>query len=203
MGDQAGRARILASQDAPRDALVWSPAATWKLSGASASGTGMTLTVGDKAPNFTLPRSTGEPFTLSDVVGQRTVVLFFYPKDDTPGCTVEACTFRDNYEAFVEAGAEVVGVSSDSGASHDALREQAQAADDAPDRRRTARCARSTASVRRWASSRAGRRSSSTGAARSSTFSRPSCASRPTWSRRSRWSRGSSVPSAVPARPQP
>ena len=79
----------------------------------------MTLTAGDKAPNFTLPRSTGEAFTLSDVLGARTVVLFFYPKDDTPGCTVEACTFRDNYEAFVEAGAEVVGVSSDSGASHD------------------------------------------------------------------------------------
>ena len=81
----------------------------------------MTLTVGDKAPNFTLPRSTGEPFTLAEVLGRRTVVLFFYPKDDTPGCTVEACTFRDNYQAFVEAGAEVVGVSSDSGASHDAF----------------------------------------------------------------------------------
>jgi peroxiredoxin Q/BCP len=78
----------------------------------------MTLTVGDKAPNFTLPKASGEAFTLADVVGRRTVVLFFYPKDDTPGCTVEACTFRDNYEAFVEAGAEVVGVSSDSGASH-------------------------------------------------------------------------------------
>jgi thioredoxin-dependent peroxiredoxin len=81
----------------------------------------MTLTAGDKAPNFTLPRSTGEPFTLSDVLGRRTVVLFFYPKDDTPGCTVEACTFRDNYQAFADAGAEVVGVSSDSGASHDAF----------------------------------------------------------------------------------
>jgi peroxiredoxin Q/BCP len=79
----------------------------------------MTLTAGDKAPNFTLPRSNGEAFTLSDVLGTRTVVLFFYPKDDTPGCTVEACTFRDNYQAFVDAGAEVVGVSSDSGASHD------------------------------------------------------------------------------------
>jgi len=81
----------------------------------------MTLTAGDKAPNFTLPRSSGEAFTLSDIVGKRAVVLFFYPKDDTPGCTVEACTFRDNYEAFVEAGAEVVGVSSDSGASHDSF----------------------------------------------------------------------------------
>jgi thioredoxin-dependent peroxiredoxin len=79
----------------------------------------MTLTAGDKAPDFTLPRSNGADFKLSDVLGSRTVVLFFYPKDNTPGCTVEACTFRDNYTAFVEAGAEVVGVSSDSGASHE------------------------------------------------------------------------------------
>jgi peroxiredoxin Q/BCP len=79
----------------------------------------MTLTAGDKAPNFTLPQSSGETFTLAEVLGRRTVVLFFYPKDDTPGCTVEACTFRDNYQAFVDAGAEVIGVSSDNGASHD------------------------------------------------------------------------------------
>ena len=79
----------------------------------------MTLAIGDKAPNFTLPSSTGNAVTLAEVLGSKAVVLFFYPKDDTPGCTVEACTFRDNYQAFVEAGAEVVGVSSDSGASHD------------------------------------------------------------------------------------
>jgi peroxiredoxin Q/BCP len=79
----------------------------------------MTLDAGDKAPNFTLPKANGETFTLADALGRRTVVLFFYPKDDTPGCTVEACTFRDNYEAFAEAGADVVGVSSDSAASHD------------------------------------------------------------------------------------
>jgi thioredoxin-dependent peroxiredoxin len=79
----------------------------------------MTLDVGDKAPNFTLPKANGETYTLADALGRRAVVLFFYPKDDTPGCTVEACTFRDHYEAFAEAGAEVVGVSSDSGASHD------------------------------------------------------------------------------------
>jgi thioredoxin-dependent peroxiredoxin len=79
----------------------------------------MTLDVGDKAPSFTLPKANGETFSLADAVGRRTVVLFFYPKDDTPGCTVEACTFRDNYEAFVEAGADVVGISSDSAASHD------------------------------------------------------------------------------------
>ncbi len=81
----------------------------------------MTLVVGDKAPSFTLSSATGEPVTLSDVLGRRTVVLFFYPKDDTPGCTVEACTFRDQYEAFVEAGAEVIGISSDSQASHESF----------------------------------------------------------------------------------
>jgi thioredoxin-dependent peroxiredoxin len=79
----------------------------------------MTLVVGDKAPLFSLPAANGAPFSLAEAIGRRTVVLFFYPKDDTPGCTVEACTFRDNYEAFVQAGAEVVGVSSDSGASHE------------------------------------------------------------------------------------
>jgi len=81
----------------------------------------MTLVVGDKAPSFTLPSATGEPITLSDVLGRRTVVLFFYPKDDTPGCTVEACTFRDHSEAFAKAGAEIIGISSDSQASHESF----------------------------------------------------------------------------------
>jgi peroxiredoxin Q/BCP len=72
----------------------------------------------DKAPDFTLPAHDGGTVTLSDIVGRRAVVLFFYPKDDSPGCTVEACRFRDNYEAFAEAGAEVIGISSDSLASH-------------------------------------------------------------------------------------
>jgi peroxiredoxin Q/BCP len=79
----------------------------------------MTLKVGDRAPDFTLPSSGGKSVTLSQLYADKTVVLFFYPKDDTPGCTVEACSFRDSYETFVEAGAEVVGVSSDSIASHD------------------------------------------------------------------------------------
>jgi peroxiredoxin Q/BCP len=64
--------------------------------------------------------------TLSKLVGQRAVVVFFYPKDQTPGCTVEACTFRDQYDAFAEAGAEVVGISSDSVASHEAFRKKHQ-----------------------------------------------------------------------------
>ncbi len=80
----------------------------------------MTLHVGDKAPDFTLPSSTGENVTLSDLTKKagRTVVVFFYPKDDTPGCIAEACGFRDLYEEFTNAGAEVVGISADSSVSH-------------------------------------------------------------------------------------
>ncbi|PJJ60061.1 peroxiredoxin [Hymenobacter chitinivorans] len=76
------------------------------------------LQVGDQAPDFTLTTTSGETFRLSDQRGQRSIVLYFYPKDDTPGCTAEACSFRDQYEDFLELGAEVVGVSSDSEASH-------------------------------------------------------------------------------------
>jgi thioredoxin-dependent peroxiredoxin len=76
------------------------------------------LRIGDPAPDFELPSMTGEPVRLSDFRGKSEVVLFFYPKDNTPGCTVEACTFRDSYEAFREAGAEVIGISSDSADSH-------------------------------------------------------------------------------------
>jgi peroxiredoxin Q/BCP len=79
----------------------------------------MTLKVGDHVPDFTLPSSGGNSVTLSQLYADKTVVVFFYPKDDTPGCTVEACSFRDSYETFVEAGAEVVGISSDSQDSHD------------------------------------------------------------------------------------
>jgi peroxiredoxin Q/BCP len=75
--------------------------------------------VGDAAPDFTLPSQTGEHVTLSDVVRRGPVVLYFYPKDETPGCTAEACSFRDSYEVFKEAGAEVIGVSSDDVRSHE------------------------------------------------------------------------------------
>ena len=74
--------------------------------------------VGDLAPDFTLPSSTGEMVSLSDFRGKSEVVLFFYPKDNTPGCTAQACAFRDSHEAFKEAGAEVIGISSDSEGSH-------------------------------------------------------------------------------------
>jgi peroxiredoxin Q/BCP len=74
--------------------------------------------VGDMAPDFTLPDQTGTPVRLRDLLGRKTVVLYFYPKDGTPGCTIEARAFRDSYNAFTEAGAEVIGVSADSVASH-------------------------------------------------------------------------------------
>ena len=79
------------------------------------------VAVGERAPDFELPDANGKPVRLADFRGRRAVVLYFYPKDETPGCTTEACTFRDGYEAFKEAGAEVVGVSSDSVASHESF----------------------------------------------------------------------------------
>ena len=75
--------------------------------------------VGDTAPDFELPAQTGETVRLSDYRGKRGVVFYFYPKDDTPGCTAEACAFRDSYEVFTDAGAEVIGISSDSVDSHE------------------------------------------------------------------------------------
>jgi len=77
--------------------------------------------VGDKAPDFTLPSQSGEPVRLQDRLGERVVVLYFYPKDNTSGCTAEACAFRDSYEVFTAAGAEVIGVSSDSAGKHAAF----------------------------------------------------------------------------------
>jgi len=78
-----------------------------------------TVRTGDAAPDFTLPGGDGRTVRLSDYRGKQPVVLYFYPKDDTPGCTKEACAFRDDYEAFQEVGAEVIGVSSDTAESHD------------------------------------------------------------------------------------
>ncbi|MBF2034222.1 MAG: peroxiredoxin [Leptolyngbyaceae cyanobacterium T60_A2020_046] len=78
----------------------------------------MPIRVGDTAPDFSLQAHTGETVSLSQFNGQKPVVLYFYPKDDTPGCTAESCSFRDSYEDFTEAGAVVLGVSSDSPESH-------------------------------------------------------------------------------------
>ncbi|WP_439882059.1 peroxiredoxin [Pontibacter sp. MBLB2868] len=74
--------------------------------------------VGDKVPDFELERQDGGFFRLYDLLKEKNVVLYFYPKDRTPGCTKQACEFRDQYEAFKEQGAEVVGISSDSKESH-------------------------------------------------------------------------------------
>lgn len=76
------------------------------------------LQVGDSAPDFTLTNQQGESISLADYRGRQHVVVYFYPKDETPGCTAEACGFRDSYEDFVAAGAEVIGISADSQASH-------------------------------------------------------------------------------------
>ncbi|MGH9389435.1 MAG: peroxiredoxin [Vicinamibacteria bacterium] len=80
--------------------------------------------VGDRAPDFKLEAHNGEKVSLTDYRGKKTVVLYFYPKDETPGCTKEACRFRDSYEDFVKAGAVVIGASGDSPASHRAFAEK-------------------------------------------------------------------------------
>lgn len=77
-----------------------------------------TVQVGDMAPTFTAPLQDGGTFDSAALLGRKWLVLFFYPKDNTPVCTREACAFRDSYESFAAAGAEVVGVSSDSVATH-------------------------------------------------------------------------------------
>jgi peroxiredoxin Q/BCP len=74
---------------------------------------------GDRAPDFTLARPSGEQVSLSSFQGKKNVVLFFYPKDGSPVCTREACAFRDAHEVFNEAGAEVIGISADSPRSHE------------------------------------------------------------------------------------
>lgn len=79
------------------------------------------LTPGDKAPRFTLPDQDGKKVSLKDFAGQR-VVVYFYPKDDTPGCTKEACQFNDNLRAFTRAKVPVLGISADTAEKHRAFR---------------------------------------------------------------------------------
>ena len=83
----------------------------------------MSLDVGDKAPDFTLPTDGGGSVTLSKLKGKK-VVLYFYPKDDTSGCTAEACAFRDLFPRFKKGDAAVIGVSRDSVASHDKFKKK-------------------------------------------------------------------------------
>ena len=78
----------------------------------------MAVKVGDVAPDFTLQSQDGSEVSLSDFRGKKDVVVYFYPKDDTPGCTKEACAFRDRHQVFQDAGAEVIGISDDSPQSH-------------------------------------------------------------------------------------
>lgn len=78
----------------------------------------MSLKKGDPVPHFTLKDQEGKDFDISDLAGKKPFVIYFYPKDHTPGCTAEACSFRDSYEDFKDLGAEVIGISSDSGSSH-------------------------------------------------------------------------------------
>jgi thioredoxin-dependent peroxiredoxin len=79
------------------------------------------IQVGDSAPDFTAQSHAGQQVSLADYRGKSAVVLFFYPKDESPICTKEACSFRDAYEDFIKAGAVVIGVSSDSVESHQAF----------------------------------------------------------------------------------
>ena len=76
-----------------------------------------TLKEGDKAPEFTAKDQNGKTVSLADYRGKN-VILYFYPKDDTPGCTAEACSFRDNYQSMLSKGFEVIGVSTDNEKSH-------------------------------------------------------------------------------------
>ena len=83
----------------------------------------MALSVGTKAPAFTVKDTQGNTVSLSDYTG-KTVVLYFYPKDDTPGCTKEACSFRDNYAVYQDKDVVVFGVSGDDESSHQAFTEK-------------------------------------------------------------------------------
>ncbi len=86
----------------------------------------MALQLGDKIPDFSAKDSNGNDFDSSSIVGKKPTVFYFYPKDNTPGCTAQACSFRDQYEDFKDLGAEVIGISSDSIASHEKFVQQYQ-----------------------------------------------------------------------------
>ena len=85
-----------------------------------------TIQIGDHCPIFSLPDSLGKDIHVNDYLGQKILVLFFYPKDDTPGCTKEACAFRDAYSDFVDLGCEVFGISSDAAATHQNFQQKHQ-----------------------------------------------------------------------------
>lgn len=86
----------------------------------------MALKEGDKIPNFKAIDANGAEFDSQNYIGKSPLVIYFYPKDDTPGCTAQACSFRDNYQDFKGLGAEVIGISSDSTTSHVKFKEKFQ-----------------------------------------------------------------------------
>lgn len=84
------------------------------------------IEIGDKAPAFDLPAADGAKVSLTTLLEKGPVVIFFYPKDETPGCTAEACSFRDAWDGFTKLGASVVGISRDSAESHASFRDHHQ-----------------------------------------------------------------------------
>jgi len=84
------------------------------------------IKIGDDCPIFSLPDSNGQDIDIQAFIGNKILVLFFYPKDDTPGCTKEACAFRDAYADFLDLGCEVFGISSDDAHSHQAFQQKHQ-----------------------------------------------------------------------------
>jgi peroxiredoxin Q/BCP len=84
----------------------------------------MKISIGSSLPLFRLPDQDGKMIDSTQLIGERPLVLYFYPKDDTPGCTAQACSFRDAYQDFLDSGAQVVGVSSDDVATHKAFAEK-------------------------------------------------------------------------------
>jgi peroxiredoxin Q/BCP len=79
------------------------------------------IQIGDKCPDFQLPDAIGKMIRISEFIGKKKLVIYFYPKDDTPGCTKEACSFRDSYEDFKNFDCEVIGISSDDEQKHAAF----------------------------------------------------------------------------------
>lgn len=92
--------------------------------GCSSSSEPETLKPGDKMPLFELMDQDGKLYRVEDVVGEKNLVVYFYPKDDTPGCTKEACKFRDDFEVFTDLNALVIGISGDSPESHQEFKEK-------------------------------------------------------------------------------
>ena len=146
------------------------------------------IQAGDRAPDFTAPAHNGQQVSLADFRGKHVVVLYFYPKDGTPVCTKEACSFRDAYEGFIQAGATVIGVSGDSPDSHRAFASRQRLpflllSD------QEARCARHSECPRRWGCFPVGSPTSSTSKALFATCSTPNSLPVAMLPKPRRWSR--------------